>query len=146
MPACGWYDRWCPRLRECEWLRECGWWRAASPVCGPQDGLLSHGLSLYALDVSLCGGAGPGALSRLRFPGSAGVRGDVREVVRDGSGRQPRSQLRAPNATSVPAPLPSRQRNPRRKLRGVSPQSVAAIPSSPFWPLSDILPGFESKR
>jgi hypothetical protein len=77
----------------------CEWWRAASPVCGPQDGLLSHGLSLYALDVSSCGGAGPGALSRLRFLGRVDARGDVRAAVRDGPARQPRSQLRAPNAT-----------------------------------------------
>jgi hypothetical protein len=66
-------------------------------VCGPQDGLLSHGSSLYALDVSSCGGAGPGALSR--FLERAGARDDVREAVRDGSARRPRSQLRAPNAT-----------------------------------------------
>jgi hypothetical protein len=80
-------------------LREREWWRAVSPVCGPQDGLLSHGLSLYALDVSSYDAAGPGALSRLRFLGRAGARGDVREAVRDGSARQPRSQLRGPNAT-----------------------------------------------
>ena len=99
MPVCGWCDRRCPRLRECERWRECGRWRAASPVCGPQDGLLSHVLSLYALDVASCGGAGPGALSRLRFLGRAGARGDVREAVRDGPARQPRSQLRVPNVT-----------------------------------------------
>jgi hypothetical protein len=68
-------------------------------VCGPQDGLLSHGLSLYARDVVSYGGAGPGALPRLRFVGRAGARGGVREAVRDGSARQPRSQLRAPHAT-----------------------------------------------
>jgi hypothetical protein len=55
-------------------------------------------LSLYVLDVSVCG-AGPGAPSRLRFLGRAGARDDVREAVHDGSARQPRSQLRAPNAT-----------------------------------------------
>jgi hypothetical protein len=68
-------------------------------VCGPQDGLPSHGLSLYARDVVSYGGAGPGALLRLRLLERAGARDDVREAVRDGSARQPRSQLRALNAT-----------------------------------------------